>query len=71
MAMNFLSVMECFLHVENFFGDPLPSSDLGIFFACNLSGKLEIGVLNEIQRKYVMFPYKMGNVLVPLGHVQL
>lgn len=57
-----------FLNCEPFFEMPMDSREVGIFMCCELSQRLEVFPINQIQYKFVNLPYKNANVLVAMLH---
>ena len=64
-----LFVIECFSRKRDFFDYPLRSSQLDIFIGSTLTGRLETASVHEVQRKYVVLPYKSEFVFLPLCHL--
>jgi len=56
--------------VDNYFVDPLPSSDLGIWLVSDLGNKLIPVPLTEIRKKYALLPYGVRGkfVAMPMLH---
>ena len=61
-------IVENFRNLENFYTEPLPSSDLRIFQVCHLSGDMIAVNMEEVNCKCVPLPYRDGFVSVPLIH---
>ena len=59
-----------FRKLQNFFLEPLPSSDLGIWVVSDLSHEIYTFPLNKIMEKYVLLPYdkKTSFVAMPMLH---
>lgn len=59
-------VFRRFLQCENFFDYPLPSSDLGIYSVCRLSGRLEKICITDVTTKCMLLPYRDTFLAIPL-----
>lgn len=56
--------------MKSFFRKPLNSSDIGIYKVDRLSKHMEVCSVSDIQRKYVLLPYRDGRkwIAIPLNH---
>ena len=61
-------IVENFRNLNNFYTEPLPSSDLRIFQVGHLSGDIVAVNMNEVSCKCVLLPYRNSFVSVPLIH---
>ena len=61
-------IVENFRNLNNFYTEPLPSSDLRIFQVGPLSGDIVSLNMNEVSCKCVLLPYRDSFVSVPLIH---
>ena len=63
-------LVQKFGRMKSFFRKPLNSSDIGIYKVDRLSKHMEVCSVSDIQRKYVLLPYRDGRkwIAIPLNH---
>lgn len=64
-------IVENFRNMDNFFEEPLPSSDLHIFKLSRLSQETVAIHVNEVKSKCILLPYRNKFVSIPLIHSHL
>jgi len=63
-------IVQRFTSLRAFFTKPLKSSDIGIYKVGKLNGHMEICRVSDIERKYVLLPYRDDRkwIAIPLNH---